>query len=70
MANHQSQTDRVLAIMNDGFWHTPLEFAQLSRPILRLAARIYDLKKQGHQFEREYRIPHSGLPYYAYRLVC
>lgn len=64
-----SQNERVLAIMSDGFFHTPLEFAQLTHPILRFSARIYDLGKQGHEFVREKRKGASG-HYYAYKLVC
>lgn len=68
MADIKSQNERVLAIMSDGFHHTPLEFAQLARPILRFSARIYDLKKEGYIFEREKRTS-AGAKFYAYKLV-
>lgn len=53
--NKINQADRILGILSDGFWHSALEFTQLSRPILSWTRRIFELRQRGHVIERERR---------------
>jgi hypothetical protein len=50
-----NQASRVLDILQDGEWHSALDFAQLSRPILSWTRRIFELRQAGHVIERERR---------------
>lgn len=42
--NHETQTERLYAILSDGKWHTTKELAEATG-ITRVAARIWDLRK-------------------------
>lgn len=45
-----TQTQRVLAHLKDGAWHSAGEL-ELLTGITRIAARIWDLKKRGYMIE-------------------
>ena len=64
MLDKINQTDRILGILSDGFFHSALEFTQLNRPILSWTRRIFELRKRGHVIEKERR---NGI--WKYRLV-
>ena len=60
-----TQANRILGILSDGFWHSGLEFVQLSRPILSYTRRIHELReREGYVIEKERR---NGI--WKYRLV-
>jgi len=60
-----SQAQRVLGILRDGFWHSGLDFVQLSRPILSYTKIIAILRhEEGFPIEKERR---NGI--WKYRLV-
>jgi len=43
-----TQSERILGILMDGFWHSGLEFTRLGRPILSYTRRIFELRQMGH----------------------
>ena len=52
----KSQTQRVLEILAQGGWWSKLDFARLDRPILRLSARVFELRhREGYVIEQEVR---------------
>jgi hypothetical protein len=51
MKNNTSQTDAILDYLSKGKTLTPLD-ALNKFGCFRLGARIYDLKKQGYEFNR------------------
>jgi len=61
-----TQNERVLAFLQQYDHVSQLAMARRQYPILRLGARIYDLRRQGHKIDLV-RI-HTGRGYWAYRL--
>ena len=67
-----TQCDAVRELLSDGRWHTTWEFVE--RGILRVSARIYELRRAGWTIEmrRRERSPWAGSParaVYEYRLA-
>lgn len=63
-----TQKDRLLKHLLSGRSITPLEALGLYG-IFRLAARVHDLKAQGHKIRTEIRYDPAGKPYARYKLV-
>jgi len=49
------QADRILGILQDGKWHTGLQFVRLARPILCYTKRISELRREGWDIQIERR---------------
>lgn len=64
----QSQESAILKWLQSGKTITSLESLMLFG-CLRLSGRVYDLRKQGHQIEREMITVESGKHVAQYRLV-
>lgn len=65
-----SQKSRLLNLLNDRNWHDTMEIARevygyAHGGIYRVAARIFDIKKDGHQIESK----KVSKTIYAYRLI-
>jgi hypothetical protein len=64
----KTQCDTVLELLDDGAWHTTLEFVELG--ILRVSARVFELRRR--DFAIEVRVSgrgRRGRSTYAYRLL-
>ena len=59
-----NQTQRVLCYLQDGEWHTGLEFTRFTHPIMSYTRRIFELRQAGYVIIRERR---DGL--WKYRLA-
>ena len=68
MVTKATQNERVLNLLINYNHVSQLFTARLSYPILRLGARMYDLRRQGHKIDLV-RIHRGKRSYWAYRLV-
>jgi hypothetical protein len=64
-----NQTQRVLAFLRAYPLISQLQMARQANPILRLGARVYDLRRDGHDIRLTRAVPRKGKPFWAYRLV-
>ena len=64
----KNQTAQILEYMKEGHTISPAE-ALVRSGCFRLAARINDLRNQGHEIETEMRKDDNGKRYARYRLV-
>lgn len=63
----RTHCDLVLELLDDGRWHSTLEFVELG--VLRPPARVHELRRQGFAIDVQ-RVPRQGRsPVYAYRLA-
>lgn len=64
MSKTRAQTDRVLSILRDagGHWTSAQQITEMTG-ITRVAARIYDLKKQGIEVESKMFAKSAGSSY-------
>lgn len=63
-----SQKNLILKHLKDKGDISPLEALGLYR-VMRLAAVIFDLKKDGHKIKTEIRTAPNGRPYARYKLA-
>jgi hypothetical protein len=62
-----TQCGSVLALLEDGCWHSTIEFVELG--VLRVSARVHELRRRGFVIEVR-RVEHpGGAAVYAYRLA-
>lgn len=61
------QCERVLVLLEDGCWHTTIEFVELG--VLRASARVYELRRRGFAIDVR-RVERPGGVVYAYRLAA
>ena len=63
-----TQNVRILRMLEMFDHVSQLTVARMPYPILRLGARVYDLRRQGHKIDLV-RIHRGKRSYWAYRLV-
>ena len=68
-ASKVTQCERVLAFLKAYPLVSQLQMARQPAPILRLGARVYELRKEGHDIRLTWSIPRKGRGFWAYRLA-
>lgn len=66
MSVRRTQCDAVLALLEDGHWHSTIEFVELG--ILRVPSRVFELRRRGLVIDVK-RVPRNRSTIYVYRLV-
>jgi hypothetical protein len=64
----KSQNELILEHLLKGKTITPLKALHVYK-CSRLAARIYELKRRGHDIQAEYKVDETGTGYAEYRLA-
>ena len=71
MYRRDTSIERVLDVLLDGKWHTPLEIGQFARcQHNTLIKDISFLRKRGYTIHKQRHTAPTGNDYFSYRLEC